>query len=111
MLSKKLSWYSKFFIFSKVEFHFILGIDFITVSSLENSKASLSIFNLDLTPSLKLISKNFSFILAVFINISLLKVVGSNSRCCVPLSKNSSPSTLSLNQKGCISFLIKPLLK
>ena len=40
-----------------------------------------SIFNLDLTPSLKLISRNFSLIIAVLIDISLLKVVGSNSRC------------------------------
>ena len=52
-----------------------------TVSLFENSSASLSISNLDFTPSLKLISKNFSLILAVLIDISLSKVVGSKSLC------------------------------
>ena len=36
---------------------------------------------LDLTPSLKSISKNLSLIFAVLIDISLFKVVGSNSLC------------------------------
>ena len=51
------------------------------MSSLENSKASLSISNLDFTPSLKSISRNLSLMLAVLIYILLFKVVGSNSLC------------------------------
>ena len=41
-----------------------------------------------------------SFILAFLIIIFPSIVEGSNNLCWVPLSKNSSPSTLSLNQKG-----------
>ena len=45
------------------------------------------------------------------IEMSLFKNVGSNNLCCVPLSKNFSPFTLSLSQNGCISLFSLPLLK
>ena len=82
-----------------------------TVSSLANSFAILSISNFEFTPSLKSTSKNLSLILTLLIVISLFKNVGSNSLCCVPLSKNCSPFTLSLSQNGCISLFSEPLLK
>ena len=47
----------------------------------------------------------------LLIKISLSRKVGSKSLCCVPLSKNFSPLTLSLNQNGWISFFSEPLLK
>ena len=59
----------------------VTPIDFITISFLENSRAILSISSFEVTPSLKSISKYFSFILALFIEISLLKEVGSKSLC------------------------------
>jgi len=63
------------------EFHFDFPIDLITVSSLKKSRASFSIFSLELTPSLKFISKKLLSILALFIEISLFKDVGSNNLC------------------------------
>ena len=56
-----------------MESHLVFSIDLITISSLENSEAILSISSFEVTPSLKSISKYFSLIFALFIEISLLK--------------------------------------
>ena len=67
----------------------IFLIDFITISSLENSEVILSISNFELTPSLKLISKYFSLRFTLFIETSLLKKVGSKKLVmfCTPVAE------------------------
>jgi hypothetical protein len=59
----------------------VFSIDFITISSFENSEVILSISNFELTPSLKSTSKYFSLSFALFIETSLFKKVGSKSLC------------------------------